>query len=529
MGWFGDLLETIDRPSNALQGFAIDGVEGLKRGWSHEENYDFEQLIDEDLAKKSWSERNKKEKASYMFTGLANLVVDPLNFVGVGAMAKGLKATKTAAGKISPLGYVADRGMLSEMPNRLEYFGVGFYEKGLPSKAMTSAMGAGEGFLRSVNRELNPAMLKKQKFFKKTGIPTATTSVVDNVMSQVSNPQLQSMATNIASKTYKNRTKKERKFLQDWENLGKILQGQLGWNYLEKDAYKLGTKLDEYKKTHFFGDDLPLTKESFIQGSKQFSDVADEAYQLSDDILSKVFDKVLSNQGVKKPMKNRLYFKKPTVSNANALRISNEVASGSAKKRKAAGELFSSGKPFNSIDELSDSLSKKEWTSVQHNWKGEKSRKLNKGVDHTVIKGKDGKDYVMFTDSYLSGDNLLGGVNVITLVDKNGKVFSFVNDTQDIFKFKFPGGQTPLVVTPALTGDFLGNTIKKIDKVPSPSKEGMMLGGKMTSTMSRPSLSPQLYESAQAIQRMQKDMKLNPLDYLTYLSKVNMATEPLQE
>ena len=97
MGWFGDLLETIDRPSNALQGFAVDGVEGLKRGWSHEENYDFEQLIDEDLAKKAWSERNKKEKASYIFTGLANLVVDPLNAIPLGMLTKGAKAMKAGS------------------------------------------------------------------------------------------------------------------------------------------------------------------------------------------------------------------------------------------------------------------------------------------------------------------------------------------------------------------------------------------------------------------------------------------------
>jgi len=69
MGWFTNILEAIDKPSNALQGLIVgakrddeSALEGLKRGWKHEENYDFEQLLDEDLAKKAWAERNKIEK-----------------------------------------------------------------------------------------------------------------------------------------------------------------------------------------------------------------------------------------------------------------------------------------------------------------------------------------------------------------------------------------------------------------------------------------------------------------------------------
>jgi len=545
MGWFTDALQNLDRPSNALQGWitADDwlGLDEIKSGWNLEKNYDIEDVWrDEAQGERGWGDREGfLDHLSYAASVPFNLGLDPINAVGLGTLGTGLKATKNAAGKISPVGYIADRTMLSEMPNRLETLGMGFYDKGLASKVVTGADGALRGVARSINRELNPTMLKDQKLFKEAGVSTTTTSTIDNVMEQLNDPQLQAYATNLAIKGKNKLTGKEESFLKNWENLGKILQGQLGYNFMEKEAYQLATKLGGYKGSHFFSEALPLQKEYFIQGSKQFNNVADDAYKLSDDILGQVFDKIIINQGVKNTDKSRLYFKQPSVSNANAVRISNEVASGSAKKRKLVKELFNTGKkdknsrdifkPFNSTDELSEALSKKEWQSPIKNWKGQTTgQKKNIGIDHTIIKGKDGKEYAMFSESYLSGDNLLGGVNVVNLVDKNGKVFSFVSDAQDLFKFKFPGGQTPIVVTNPLITDFVKGSIKRTKRPPTPSKKGMMLGGHKKNPNSRPSASPQLYSSAQAIKKLQKDIHLNPLDYLSYIGKVNMATEPWQ-
>ena len=45
MGWFTDVMQALDKPSNAVQGLFVGAsreyetdMEGLKRGWNQEEN-----------------------------------------------------------------------------------------------------------------------------------------------------------------------------------------------------------------------------------------------------------------------------------------------------------------------------------------------------------------------------------------------------------------------------------------------------------------------------------------------------------
>ena len=97
MGFFGTLLENIDRPSNAVQGLAVDGWDGFKSGWLQEKNYDFEQTWSPEMQKKGWSERKglregSLEKASYVGSAALNLLLDPLNLIGLGLFKKGAKA-----------------------------------------------------------------------------------------------------------------------------------------------------------------------------------------------------------------------------------------------------------------------------------------------------------------------------------------------------------------------------------------------------------------------------------------------------
>ena len=538
-GFFESALSGIDKPSNAMQGLFIEGLEGAKKGWNQERNYDYEELYTDEF-------RKNNPEFSYYSSGLLNLLVDPLNFIPLGMLAKGVKNTATTPSTLlskvpggsgvdtvlKPIGYLGDKA-LAEMPNRLEYFGRAFYEGGPVNKAVLGGMGFAEGLAKTLNRELNPAMIKRNKIARELGIPTTTLNVVDDVLQKINDPQLQATIQNLSS--LKNPTKKQAKMIKDYNNLGKILQGQLGWNYLEKEAYGLTSALGKYKNTHFLSEGLDLTKDNFVKGAKEFNNVIDEAYHLSDDVLGQVWDRVARNQKIANPEKHKLYFKTPAVSNANATRLANEAASGrQAAKRGAVGKLFEKGKPspFKDVRELQKKLREVEYPS--HTMKGfinpKKETVWNKGIDSDIIKGKDGKEYLMFSESYLSSDNLLGGVNQVNLLSADGKIYSFVNDAQDLFSFKFPKGQTPIVVTPGLVGDFTkAKTIKKRKLAEPQVQKGMMLGKPKAGSRARPILSPQLKKAAEDIQRIQKEITLNPLDYLHYAGKVNLATSPYQD
>ena len=110
--WSG-MLEGIDRPSNALQGLFVDGTEGLKRGWNQEENYDFEQLWNEDLAKQGYYERDSQQplqlkypsidRLSYIGSAGLNTLADPFNVTGLGLFSKGAKGLNTSRQLLSRL------------------------------------------------------------------------------------------------------------------------------------------------------------------------------------------------------------------------------------------------------------------------------------------------------------------------------------------------------------------------------------------------------------------------------------------
>jgi hypothetical protein len=64
------VLNQIDRPQNALQGAAAEGMEGLKKGWSQEQDYRFAEALPEDF-------RQQYPYISETVGGVADIVVDP--------------------------------------------------------------------------------------------------------------------------------------------------------------------------------------------------------------------------------------------------------------------------------------------------------------------------------------------------------------------------------------------------------------------------------------------------------------------
>jgi len=163
MGWFTDTLNALDKPSNALQGYFVGGMrddetrfEGMKRGWNQEENYDFEQLWDEDLQKKGWSEREGvSEKSSYIASTLANLVVDPLNAVPIGSIFKGMGMMRAGSKAGANVEKGAMKGsVISGIPNYIDEF----YGPSVPTTAQADKMLAGKTFDSPILMSVNDAL-----------------------------------------------------------------------------------------------------------------------------------------------------------------------------------------------------------------------------------------------------------------------------------------------------------------------------------------------------------------------------------
>ena len=155
---WSEAFTNIDRPSNALQGLFVDGLEGLKRGWSQKENYDFEQMHDKELAKKGYYERGNLDRLKYVGFGAANLLLDPVNLLGIGLVQKGVKSLSVAkqlatrlknkksqldAGVISKSEYdlvAKDVAFLKKNPQLLKETGTLYHGTSTPIKELSSDM-----------------------------------------------------------------------------------------------------------------------------------------------------------------------------------------------------------------------------------------------------------------------------------------------------------------------------------------------------------------------------------------------------
>ncbi len=212
MGWFSDLMEDLDRPANAIQGYFVGAkrddetrLEGLKRGWNQEENYDFEQLWDEDLADKGYYERGNLDRLSYVASGALNLLVDPLNVIGGGMFTKGVKGVDKAVKAGADVNPDAMKGFTaSSVPNFIQ----GHYGKTVKTADIQEAMKKGmlfdsvkyttpwqKGVLNQINAELGTKARidQYQGLKKKTGMAKTASYGALNAMQNVLSPQARAL------------------------------------------------------------------------------------------------------------------------------------------------------------------------------------------------------------------------------------------------------------------------------------------------------------------------------------------------
>ena len=188
MGWFTGLLENIDRPSNALQGLAVDGVEGLKRGWLQKEDYDFEQMWDEDLANQGYYERDNLGRASYVASAALNLLVDPLNLLPVGLLKKGTQAVKNAKQMGANVDKSAMKGsFVSSFPNYIQ----GHYAPTDRTKEVMKSLD--EGLLSGVKIKGAPLSAHYKKAKKGTGFAKTGLAGIGNIVKNSLSPEARAL------------------------------------------------------------------------------------------------------------------------------------------------------------------------------------------------------------------------------------------------------------------------------------------------------------------------------------------------
>lgn len=156
---WSEVFTNIDRPSNALQGLFVDGLEGLKRGWSQKENYDFEQMHDKELAEKGYYERGNLDRLKYVGFGAANLLADPVNLIGIGLVQKGVKglsAAKQLATRLKNKKSQLDAGLISKSEYDLLAKDVEFLSKNPQLQKETGTLYHGA---RKPIEELSPDMI----------------------------------------------------------------------------------------------------------------------------------------------------------------------------------------------------------------------------------------------------------------------------------------------------------------------------------------------------------------------------------
>jgi len=181
-GWFTEAMKGIDKPSNALQGLAVGGIEGLKRGWSQKENYDFEQMHDEELAKKGYYERGNLDRLKYVGFGAANLLADPINLLGIGLVQKGVKSVSVAKQLATRLKFKKsqlDAGVISKAEYDLLAKDIEFLKKNPQLLEETGTLYHGA---RKPIEELSPDMMSLGTFNSYgTGLYTTTSKGTANI------------------------------------------------------------------------------------------------------------------------------------------------------------------------------------------------------------------------------------------------------------------------------------------------------------------------------------------------------------
>jgi hypothetical protein len=422
LGALEPVFNQIDRPQNALQGLAAEGMMGLKKGWSQEKDYGFAEALPEDF-------RQQYPYISGTVGGIADIFADPTIVAG-GALTKaGQKVIPNSAMK---------GNWASGSPNYIE----GYYGDPSPNVKPTKLERAiAEPLLK--RKGVNPTDTRVQTAARKAkGAAQWAGQSAMNMASDVLNPY----ARALYGETGINRSSQRR--VQNLVEKGsnrdtqKAVAQAIYNSYIPLQARRQGPLAPELKE---------ISNYSNVQNSKKmslevFKEGADKtSFSFTDGNKTRKVntpkkDMEFAYEYIKQawdldPENTSILFKRPTGSSGNHLSDLAKKSPLNSKIRDAfVGLEKNKTKP--NVENLFESLSQEANRIKIKNQKLPKNspsretgfKVLNPDVEHAKKNG-------LWLQSSFVGDAVVeGGVNVITKVMPSGRAISFISDVHDFLE-----------------------------------------------------------------------------------------------
>lgn len=416
------VFNQIDRPQNALQGLAAEGMMGLKKGWSQERDYGFSEALPEDF-------RQQYPYISGTIGGIADVFADPTIVAG-GALTKaGQKVIPNsamkgnwAAGSPNYIeGYYGDPTP-DVKPTRLEKAiakpilekkGINPTDTRIQTaarKGKGAAQWAAQSAMNMANDLLNPYA---RALYGETGINRSSQRRVENLVEKGSNRDTQKAVAQAIYNSY--------------IPLQARRQGPLSPELQEISNY---SNVQNSKKMSIetFKEGADKTSFSFTDGNKTRKvNTPKKDMEFAYEYIKQAWDL--------DPENTSLLFKRPTGSSGNHLSDLAKKSPLNSKIRDAfIGLEKNKTKP--NVENLFESLTQESNRIKMRNQKRPKNspnketgfKVLNPDVEHAKKNG-------LWLQSSFVGDAVVeGGVNVITKVMPSGRAISFISDVHDFLE-----------------------------------------------------------------------------------------------
>jgi hypothetical protein len=420
--FIGPALNLIDRPQNALQGAAAEGMEGLKKGWSQEQDYRFAESLPEDF-------RQQYPYISETVGGVADIFADPAIVVG-GALNKAGKAVipdsalrgNWAAGAPNYIeGYYGDPSpdVKPTMMERaivkplLEKKGINPTDTRIQTaarKVKGAAQWAGQSGINALLDTLSPSA---RALYGETGINRSSQRRVQNFVEKGSNRDTQKAVAQAIYNSYiplqTRRVGPLAPELQEISNYANVKNSQK----MSLEAFKEGADETSFS----FTDGTKTRKVNTPKKDMEFAyEYIKQAWKLD-------------------PENTSILFKRPTGSSGNHLSDLAKKSPLNSKIRDAFITL-EKNKTKPNVENLFESLSQEAKRIQTRNEKRPKNspnretgfKVLNPDAEHAKKNG-------LWLQSSFVGDAVVeGGVNVITKIMPSGRAISFISDVHDFLE-----------------------------------------------------------------------------------------------